>query len=163
MFLLGEVEVAVDLGAEPDGHPEERLHGGVMRRKADRIRVIGDAVGSHRLALRVSIPRSPGPSGSCPMASAASGGMPEMEELEEPAVLVEDSERTILGAGELHGRLDGGVQDRREVGLAGDRGGPFDELPEAIRRQRGHIHGGRLTDIGAGGFRVGPRVRQNGP
>ena len=38
--VIGQVQVAEDFTADPDRHPEERLHRRMIRREADRARVV---------------------------------------------------------------------------------------------------------------------------
>jgi hypothetical protein len=61
VLLLGEVKVAVGDAAQHDRHAEERAHGRVVAREADRPRVLGDVVEAERLRVTDEHSQEPAP------------------------------------------------------------------------------------------------------
>ena len=70
-LLVGEIEVAVDLVADPDRHPEERLHRRVPGRKAVRARMRATSCRRSGSGFRMSSPRRPWPRGAARSAAAS--------------------------------------------------------------------------------------------
>ena len=68
--LLGEVEVAVDDAAQADRDTEEGLHRRVVRREADRARILVEVVEAQRLRLADEDAEDAAPAGRSPIAVA---------------------------------------------------------------------------------------------
>ncbi len=137
---LREVEVAEGAPAQQDRHPEEAAHRRVVRREADRARVVGDRFETERARV----------------ADQGAEDAPPLRELPDPVHrlfvdagvhealelgpgLVDDSERRIPGLRQRGGGLDELLQQvvERQLGAEGDAGS--DEPSQAVGLGHGAI------------------------
>ena len=110
-LLLGQVEVAEHLVADPHGHPEERAHRRVVRREAVRRRVRGDLVQPQRLGAVDDQAQQPVTFRQVADLDHHLVGHAVVDERAQPSRLTaaEDAERGVL-------RVDQRAGDRRRCG-----------------------------------------------
>ena len=143
--LLGQVEVAVGDSAEHDRDAEEGAHRRVVRREADRARILGDVVQAQRLRLADEHAED-----AAPARQVADRGMGLLvdaggeEPLEALARAIDDAERRVARFGQLGGRLGEALEQRVERELGGERdpgvdqdAQPLELVPRVGRRGLG--------------------------
>ena len=141
-ILLGEVEVAVRNPPQQDRHAEERAHRRVLRREADRARVVGDVLEPQRVCVpdqdAEDAPAERRVTDAGPRLLVDADGE---EALEGGAGAVDHSERRVAGTGQRRGRLDDPLQQCVERELRAQRDARVDEdvqpVGEGGARHRG--------------------------
>jgi hypothetical protein len=108
--LLSQIEVAVHLAAGGHRSTQEAAHQRVVRREADRARVLGDVVEPQRPGVIDQHPEDAAPNRD--LADRRPLGVAEArrDELGDGAVASQHPQRPIAGAGELDGQLDDALQ-----------------------------------------------------
>ena len=105
--LLGEIQVSERDAAQHDRHTEKRPHGRVVRRKADRPRVLAEILEPQR--LRVAYQHAEDPPSSRQVADRSMRlrvDAVRQEALEARACLVDDAQGRVARARELRSGLD---------------------------------------------------------
>ena len=140
---LGQVEVAEDAAAPLDRHAEERSHGRMVRRKADRARVVREIAEPQRAGLVDQDAEDAATRRQRPEQLALVGGEAGRDEARDPAVGPEHAEGAVGRAREACRRLDDGLQRLVEIEALRDRHPGLDDLRELVLRQRcGHRSSG---------------------
>jgi len=129
--LIGQVEVAEDLVADPDRDSEERVHRRVVRREPVAVGMLFEVGEAQRLGIQDQQTED-----ALPMGQVADGlvGLviePHGEELRELGLgLVEHAEGAVASVNQLHGGGHDPVQDRRQIKAGTDRHDGVEKLAE---------------------------------
>ena len=129
--LLGQVQVPVGDAAEHDRHPQERRHRRVVRREADRVRMLGEAAEAQ--GLRVADEHSEDAAPARTVADLPLGLLVDAgheEALEACPGGVDHTERRVARAGQPRRRLHDPLEHGVEGQLGRDDDARLDELPE---------------------------------
>ena len=120
-LLLGQVEVAPGLAADPDRDAEEPMHRRVARREPERARIVGDVVELQRARIVDQDAEDSAAAREIPDLGVGLGRDTAREELlERAAAVVEYADRGKSRAREIPRGLQDRVQERIEIELGGE-------------------------------------------
>ena len=149
--LVGEVEVAEDLAADQDRHPEERLHRRVVRREPEAVGVRVEVGEAQRLGVDDQQAEDAVALGE--LADAVVGRVvdPDGDELRQAgAGVVEHAEGAVAGVDQADGGLDDAPQHARRVEVGPEDQDGVEQLAQALRtRDLGHDRTLRATRGGS--------------
>ena len=144
-LLLGQIEVAVGDPAQQHRHAEERRHRRMVRREADRARVVADRVQAQR--VRVGDERAEDSAALGQVADRRPCGVVDAvgdEALEPRARPVDHAQRRVARAGQLGGQLGQPLKQAVE-GELGSQGYPgLDEGAQPWLTRRRRLHAGSV-------------------
>jgi len=112
---VGQVEVAVDLVANPQRHPQEAADAGVVSRHPDRAGVLGEHVETDRARVVDQRPQQAAALRGRPDPGDGLGVHPGVDELVQAAVVAQHPDRAVRGAHQLDSGLDDLSQRQRQV------------------------------------------------
>ncbi len=118
--LLGQVEVAEHVAADPHWDSEKGVHRGVAGRETDRVGVLGDLVDADGLADPCDGAEYATTFGEVSDPSHSRCVHPHVDEVDERAVPTEDPEGGIPRAGQVAAGGDRSAQRRCQIGSRGD-------------------------------------------
>jgi hypothetical protein len=118
--LRGEVEIAEDLPAAADRDAQEAAHPGMVRREADRRRVLPQIVQPERPWLGGQLAQHTLPLGEMPHPCGELLVHADMDERDQRPVRPQDAESPVAGVDQLGGRLDDAPQGHVQVQPGGD-------------------------------------------
>ena len=154
--LLRQVEVAIDLITDPDGHAQEGPHRRMPVREPGGLGVAGDLGEPQRVGVFDQQPEQPTP--LWPVVNSGDGPLihPDRDEVRQPAVFADHAERAVAG---VHQR-DRGLHDPPEHGLelqvAADRDNGLQQAVHPVPR----VHDGLQTSLQLGQQVIETQLRQ---
>ena len=130
--FLGEIQIAVDLLADPDRHPEEGVHRRVVRREAHRSGVVADLVEADRLGIVEQNAQHADALGCPPDLGQLRFPHAGQDEVDDLVTFAADAEGAVSRVDEFGGGLDDGLQRAVQVESGGDHQHGFHQPVEAV-------------------------------
>ena len=119
--MIRQVEISEHLCSDSDGHAQERVHGGMVAREADRARIVGHLGQANRTRFGDQCAEEASALGQMPDRRRVLVRHPDVDELLQRIMLgIDHAHRPVLCIDQLDRGLDDAAEHVRQIALLHD-------------------------------------------